>query len=261
MRRGDVLVSAIARCARGAASRVAPSGSTNSWERGCLGATDASPGDAPSCASTSGVVLSRTAWRPSGCRGFAADAEAKEDRAVEDIGNAKVQALAQEIMALNLLESSWLGEILRKRLNIEKPAFGAMPMGAMAAMPAAPAAAAPADAAPAAEVKEKTDFEVKLESFSPEGKIKVIKEVRAITGLGLKEAKELVSARQRSGKGLRVQWDVLGRGDHGRGDHGYPLPRALHGTVPCTCACKRANRGPLRNRVGSRLGFYSAAQD
>lgn len=49
-------------------------------------------------------------------------------------------------------------------------------------------------AAPAAEEpkEEKTQFDVKLASFDAKSKIKVIKEVRAITGLGLKEAKELV---------------------------------------------------------------------
>jgi len=89
-----------------------------------------------------------------------------------------------------------LSEILRKKLDIQKPAFGAMPMAMpmMGAALAAASAAAPAAAAPAAEEKkkEKTEFEVKLESFTADGKIKVIKEIRAITNLGLKEAKELV---------------------------------------------------------------------
>ena len=71
------------------------------------------------------------------------------------------------------------------------PAFAAMPAAAQPAAAAAPAAGAAPAAAPKEE-KAKTDFEVKLESFSAEGKIKVIKEVRAITSLGLKEAKELV---------------------------------------------------------------------
>ncbi len=59
----------------------------------------------------------------------------------------------------------------------------------------APAAAAPT-AAPAAEApkaEEKTEFDVKLAGFEAAAKIKVIKEVRAITSLGLKEAKELVN--------------------------------------------------------------------
>ena len=61
--------------------------------------------------------------------------------------------------------------------------------GVSAAAPVAVAAAGPAVAA--AEVEEKTEFDVILTSAGDQ-KIKVIKEVRAITGLGLKEAKELV---------------------------------------------------------------------
>ncbi|KAG2488051.1 hypothetical protein HYH03_013356 [Edaphochlamys debaryana] len=119
-------------------------------------------------------------------------ASGKSEDATISIGNPKVQKLAEEIMGLTVLECSWLSEILRKKLGVQQPAFGAMPF----AMPAGPAAAAPA-AAPAAEKKEEpkkeqTEFEVKLEAFSAEGKIKVIKEIRALTNLGLKEAKELV---------------------------------------------------------------------
>ena len=95
-------------------------------------------------------------------------------------------------MGLTVLECSWLSEILRKKLNIQKPAFGAMPAMAFAAPAAGPASAAPAEAEKKEEKKEKTEFDVKLESFSAEGKIKVIKEIRALTNLGLKEAKELV---------------------------------------------------------------------
>ena len=63
--------------------------------------------------------------------------------------------------------------------------------GVSAAAPVAVAAAAPAEAGAAAE--EKTEFDVILTSAGSE-KIKVIKEVRAITSLGLKEAKELVES-------------------------------------------------------------------
>jgi len=63
--------------------------------------------------------------------------------------------------------------------------------GVSAAAPVAVAAAAPADGGGAAE--EKTEFDVVLASFG-EKKINVIKEVRAITGLGLKEAKDLVES-------------------------------------------------------------------
>jgi large subunit ribosomal protein L7/L12 len=59
---------------------------------------------------------------------------------------------------------------------------------------AAPVAVAAAGGSAAPAVEEKTEFTVVLKSFDAEKKIPVIKEVRAITGLGLKEAKELVEA-------------------------------------------------------------------
>jgi large subunit ribosomal protein L7/L12 len=59
---------------------------------------------------------------------------------------------------------------------------------------AAPVAVAAAAAAPVAAAEEKTEFTVVLKSFDDAKKIPVIKEVRAITGLGLKEAKDLVEA-------------------------------------------------------------------
>jgi large subunit ribosomal protein L7/L12 len=55
-------------------------------------------------------------------------------------------------------------------------------------------AAGPAAAGPAAPVEEKTEFTVVLKEFPADKKIGIIKEVRAITGLGLKEAKDLVEA-------------------------------------------------------------------
>jgi large subunit ribosomal protein L7/L12 len=65
--------------------------------------------------------------------------------------------------------------------------------GVSAAAPVA-VAAAPAAGASAAPVEEKTEFTVVLKSFDDTKKIAVIKEVRAVTGLGLKEAKELVES-------------------------------------------------------------------
>ena len=65
--------------------------------------------------------------------------------------------------------------------------------GVTAAAPVAVAAAGAAAAGPAA-VEEKTEFTVVLKSFDEAKKIPVIKEVRTITGLGLKEAKDLVEA-------------------------------------------------------------------
>ena len=54
--------------------------------------------------------------------------------------------------------------------------------------------AAGGDAAPAEEVKEKDTFDVKLAAFDAKSKLKIIKEVRAVTDLSLKEAKELVES-------------------------------------------------------------------
>lgn len=160
-------------------------------------------------------------------------------------GNPRVHKLAEELLALSVLESSWLSAILRKRLDLPKPT-GAMPfpvaMGAAA--PVAPAAAAPAAAgagaaAKAAEpAKEKTEFDVKLEAFSADGKIKVIKEVRVLTNLGLKEAKELVRAHGRAGvdqhaRGGRACMRVHACGLQG---HARALLLWVHA---CACACAR----------------------
>jgi large subunit ribosomal protein L7/L12 len=66
--------------------------------------------------------------------------------------------------------------------------------GVTAAAPVAVAAAGPAAGGGAAAAEEKTEFTVVLKSFDEAKKIPVIKEVRGITGLGLKEAKDLVEA-------------------------------------------------------------------
>eukprot|EP00962_Isochrysis_galbana_P053727 scaffold25258_cov101-Isochrysis_galbana.AAC.1 len=79
---------------------------------------------------------------------------------------------------------------------------------------AAPAAAAaPAEEAPP--VVEKTHFTVKLDKYDAASKIKLIKEVRAITGLGLKEAKELVEGAPKEIK-VRTAHARMGAGQRGR---------------------------------------------
>lgn len=100
----------------------------------------------------------------------------------------RVQQLLDELVSLNMLEVKELTDGLKERLGIDDSM--AMPMNAamFAGMPAAAPAAAEAEAA----VVEKTEFDVKLEKYEPAKKIAVIKEIRAITGLGLKEAKTLV---------------------------------------------------------------------
>ena len=95
---------------------------------------------------------------------------------------ADLKKLAEEIVGLTLLEAQELKTILKDEYGIEPAAGGAVMM----------AGPAGGDAGAAAE-EEKTEFDVILKAAGGE-KIKVIKEVRGITGLGLKEAKELVEA-------------------------------------------------------------------
>ena len=96
---------------------------------------------------------------------------------------ANVEQIAEELDKLTLLEASQLSKLLQERLGVS----AAAPM-AVAAMPGAGGGAA----APAA-AEEKTEFDVIL-SAAGEKKIQVIKVVRELTGLGLKEAKDLVEA-------------------------------------------------------------------
>ena len=94
---------------------------------------------------------------------------------------ADLKKLAEDIVGLTLLEAQELKTILKDEYGIEPAAGGAVMV-----------AAAGGDAGGAAE-EEKTEFDVILKSAGA-SKINVIKEVRALTGLGLKEAKELVEA-------------------------------------------------------------------
>ena len=92
-----------------------------------------------------------------------------------------IQKIAEEISSLTLLEARDLVKVLEETLGVK----AAAPVAVAAA--AAPGAAA-AEAAPA---EEKTEFDVILTGFGDK-KIQVIKVVRELTGLGLKEAKDLV---------------------------------------------------------------------
>ena len=94
---------------------------------------------------------------------------------------ADLKKLAQEIVGLTLLEAAELKNILKDDYGIEPAAGGAVMM-------AGPAGDAGGEAA-----EEKDEFDVILKAAGDK-KINVIKEVRAITGLGLKEAKDLVEA-------------------------------------------------------------------
>ena len=92
---------------------------------------------------------------------------------------ADLENIAKDLSSLTVLEAADLAKLLEEK------------WGVSASAPVAVAAAGGGDAAPAAEAK--TEFNVMLTAFG-EKKINVIKEVRAVTGLGLKEAKDLVEA-------------------------------------------------------------------
>ena len=105
------------------------------------------------------------------------DKDEKETKATKV--SAKVKKLGDEIVGLTLMQAKELGDYLKDEYGIEPAAGGAV-------MVAGPAAQGPAE-----EKEEKTSFDVILKEFGDK-KIQVIKEVRALTGLGLKEAKDLV---------------------------------------------------------------------
>jgi large subunit ribosomal protein L7/L12 len=93
---------------------------------------------------------------------------------------ADLSKIVDELSSLTVLEAAELAKMLEEK------------WGVSAAAPVAVAAAAPAaGAAPAAAAEEQTEFTVIL-ATSGDKKINVIKEIRTITGLGLKEAKDLV---------------------------------------------------------------------
>ena len=91
----------------------------------------------------------------------------------------KLEKIVEDLSALTVIEAAELSKLLEEKWGVSAAAPVAM------AMPAGGGAAA------AAPVEEKTEFTVVLASAGDK-KIEVIKEVRAITGLGLKEAKDLV---------------------------------------------------------------------
>ena len=105
----------------------------------------------------------------------------KKTQANKETGkwSSKVKKLGDDIMGLTLMQAKELGDYLKDEYDIEPAAGGAVMV------------AGPASQGPAEEEEEKTSFDVILKEFG-EKKIQVIKEVRALTGLGLKEAKDLV---------------------------------------------------------------------
>ncbi|MEY2984573.1 MAG: ribosomal protein [Cyanobacteriota bacterium] len=97
--------------------------------------------------------------------------------------SAATDQILEQLKSLSLLEASELVKQIEEAFGVS----AAAPVGGM--VMAAPGAAAPAEAA-----EEKTEFDVVLEEVPADKKIAILKVVRTITGLGLKEAKELVES-------------------------------------------------------------------
>ncbi|MDT8305007.1 MAG: 50S ribosomal protein L7/L12 [Anaerolineae bacterium] len=95
---------------------------------------------------------------------------------------ADLEKIVEDLSGLTLLEAAELTKMLEEKWGVS----AAAPMAGMMAMPGMPGAAAE-------EEEEKTEFDVVLKEVGPK-KINVIKEVRALTNLGLKEAKEVVDS-------------------------------------------------------------------
>lgn len=104
--------------------------------------------------------------------------EAEEKKAIEV--PVKFQGIVSEIEKMSVLDLSELVKVLEEKFGVS--AAAPMMMGAM-----------PAAVGSGAEIEEKTEFNVELKAAG-EQKINVIKAVREITGLGLKEAKDMVDA-------------------------------------------------------------------
>ena len=98
--------------------------------------------------------------------------------------SAATDQILEQLKSLSLLEASELVKQIEEAFGVS----AAAPVGGMMMMPGA------GGAAPAEEAVEQTEFEVILESVPADKKIAVLKIVRELTGLGLKEAKDLVEA-------------------------------------------------------------------
>jgi len=113
--------------------------------------------------------------------------EAKDTKETKEVKETKgtkkwsseVKKLGDKIVGLKLMQAKELGDYLKAEYGIEPAAGGVVSV------------AGPAAQGPAEEAEEKTSFDVILKEFGDK-KIQVIKEVRALTSLGLKEAKDLV---------------------------------------------------------------------
>ncbi|MFN3926881.1 MAG: 50S ribosomal protein L7/L12 [Pseudanabaenaceae cyanobacterium] len=103
----------------------------------------------------------------------------------------RVEQAFEMLTSLSILEAAELVKMMEEKLGISAAAPAGVPM---MAMPAAAGAATTTEAAPPEPVEEKTAFDVVLEEVPADKKIAILKVVREITGLGLKDAKELVES-------------------------------------------------------------------
>ncbi|MGJ3250359.1 MAG: 50S ribosomal protein L7/L12 [Elainellaceae cyanobacterium] len=103
--------------------------------------------------------------------------------------SAKTDEILEQLKTLTLLEASELVKQIEEAFGVDAsaPAGGGMMM-------MAPGMAGGGAAAPAEEVEEQTEFDVVLEEVPADKKIAILKVVRALTGLGLKEAKDMVES-------------------------------------------------------------------
>lgn len=107
--------------------------------------------------------------------------------------SAKTDEILEQLKSLSLLEASELVTQIEEAFGVDASASagGGMMMMAPGAMPAAGGAAAEPE-------EEKTEFDVILEEVPSDKKIAILKVVRSLTGLGLKEAKEMVESAPKS---------------------------------------------------------------
>lgn len=109
----------------------------------------------------------------------------------------KVEEIIEQLKSLTLLEAADLVKQIETTFNVSAAAS----VGAIAV-------AAPSSGGPAAEAEEKTEFDLVLEEVPADKKIAVLKVVRTLTGLGLKEAKDLVESTPKNIKEAASKDDV-----------------------------------------------------
>jgi large subunit ribosomal protein L7/L12 len=112
----------------------------------------------------------------------------EDARAPATISSPKVRSIYDELLTLNIVETIELVKVLKEKFGYVEQAIVAAPAGGGGG--GGPAAAAEEVAKPA----EKTIVTVRLKAFDAAKKISVIKEVKTLLGLGLKQAKDLVEA-------------------------------------------------------------------